>query len=88
MAAALYQFTRAIQICGERVSSGNMDTLAMQTGDYGSFDSTTDQFSLYPYNGCAGIIVYVSSGLVNTLVTNGWATATGALPTGLPTAHG
>ena len=87
MATANYLFNVNVEISGERASSGNLQTVPMQANDYGQYDTVTQKFSLYPYNGNIGLVLYASTGLVNTLVTNGVMQATGAMPGSLPTAH-
>ena len=87
MATVIYTFSDSVYIGGERKDSASPEAIQMSAGDYGSYDTATQQFTLYPSAGAFGVILYVTQPAVTSLVTIGKASVTGSLPGGLPTAH-
>ena len=88
MATANYYFLKTGRIPGERVSSGEVQTIPMVAGDYGSYDTVTQQFSLYPNGADYGLKIYTPFSLIANLTGTNMMVGTGAL-TGmtLPTPH-
>ena len=87
MSVANYIFLQDVYVGGERVDNSEAAAVWVTVGDYGAYDSSSQKFSLYPSAGAYGVIVYVPSPVVASMLSTGVIGATAGLTGGLPTPH-
>lgn len=87
MTIANYIFLQTSQVAGERCSSGDKQAIPMVAGDYASYDTATQKFSLYPNSGDIGVQLYVPYSTILNLTGRNLIGTTAALTGSLPTPH-